>query len=258
MLVLEVKAGTWAMTGIDQLGEYINQLSKNNEDANIVGLYVIGKGEINPLIQQILGSNYRDNMRIIMFEDLMRIVSLKEELKPVIGEQNAFKKVQNLLLPIESINIGNIVEIILEIATTKSEVINEDEEIIKGELTTGENEPWTKNELIPYLKATTPYQRVLLSAMVQADKEPVKVKTLLYLMNEIVKRNPSEEIDKKITGKEIAGARGGLTIRRKPLGKEDIIWSRINGDYFYKIKEDYKQILIEWVKDEGLWIKEDL
>jgi len=40
-------------------------------------------------------------MRLILYDDLMEVITLKEELEPVIGEKQAIEKVQNLLLPIE-------------------------------------------------------------------------------------------------------------------------------------------------------------
>jgi len=201
-------------------------------------------------------------MRLILYEDLMEILSLKEELEPVIGEKDAIEKIQNLLLPIESINIGNIVRLILEIATTKSTAVEEkiEEKETEEESEQG-NEPWTKTELLSYLEDTTPYQRLLLSALVQVDKEPATSKRVTFLMNEVAKRRPSEGIDKKITGRAIAGARAGLKMRRKPLKKEDIIessWSHSERDYVYMVKNDYKQIVLEWVKGENLWIKEEI
>jgi hypothetical protein len=179
-------------------------------------------------------------------------------LEPVIGEKQATEKIQNLLLPIESINIGNIVRLLLDIATTKSTVVEPPE---TGKIPPEEgNEPWTKAELTSYLKSSTPYQRLLLSALVQVDKEPAASKTVTFFMNEIAKRRPLEGIDKKITGRDIAGARAGLKMRRKPLGKEDIIessWNPAERDYVYNIKDDYKQIVTEWVGGEKLWVKQE-
>ena len=80
-------------------------------------------------------------------------------------------------------------------------------------------------------------------------------------MNEIAKRRPNEGVDKKITGREIAGARAGLKMRRAPLKKEDIIessWNSAERDYVYKIKDDYKVIVAEWVRKENLWIKDEI
>ena len=261
-IVLEVKTSTWPIGSVSQLGDYLEELSKKEGVKNIFGLYVIGKGDVQPLIEQILGSKYKDRMRLILYDDLMEVITLKEELEPVIGEKQAIEKVQNLLLPIESINIGNIVRLIVEIATTKSTAVEEQvEEKEEKEVAEEEEEPWTKAELLPYLKDATPYQRILLAALVQVDKEPATSKQVTFLMNEIAKRRPSEGIDKKITGKDIAGARAGLKMRRKPLKKEDIIessWSHAEKDYIYKIKDDYKQIVIDWIKSENLWIKEEI
>ena len=261
-IVLEVKTSTWPIGSVSQLGDYLEELSKKEGVKNIFGLYVIGKGDVQPLIEQILGSKYKDRMRLILYDDLMEVITLKEELEPVIGEKQAIEKVQNLLLPIESINIGNIVRLIVEIATTKSTAVEEQvEEKEEKEVAEEEEEPWTKAELLPYLKDATPYQRILLAALVQVDKEPATSKQVTFLMNEIAKRRPSEGIDKKITGRDIAGARAGLKMRRKPLKKEDIIessWNHAERDYIYKIKDDYKEIIIDWVKGEKLWIKEEI
>jgi len=261
-IVLEVKTTTWPIGSISQLGDYLEELSKKKDTKNVFGLYVIGKGDIQPLTEQILGSKYKDRIRLIMYQDFMEILNLKEELEPVIGEKDAIEKIQNLLLPIESINIGNIVRLILEIATTKSTAVEEKiEERKTKEIEEEGNEPWTKAELLSYLKDATPYQRMFLGALVQVDKEPITSKTVTFLMNEIAKRRKSEGIDKKITGRDIAGARAGLKMRRKPLGKEDIIessWNHSERDYVYKIKEGYKPIVADWVKGEKLWIKEEI
>jgi len=64
-----------------------------------------------------------------------------------------------------------------------------------------------------------------------------------------------------MTSKDIAGARAGLKMIREPLKKGSIIessWSNGERDYVYKIKEEYKQIVSDWVKGEQLWIKEEI
>jgi hypothetical protein len=168
--------------------------------------------------------------------------------------------VQNFLLPVESVNIGNLIRLINEIAATKAETKIEAPEI--GEVPPeNSDEPWIKNELIEYMDNATPYQRLLLATIVQSEKEPATSKTVTFLMKEIAKKKPSEGVERRITGKHIAGARAGLTMRRNKLLKEDIIessWSNPEKDYTYKIKNQYKQIVIEWVERESLWIKEDI
>lgn len=261
-IIIEVKTNTWPIGSISQLGEYLEDYSRKNNINNIFGLYVIGKGDIQPLIEQILGSKYKDKIRIILYQDLIELLNLKEELVPVIGEKNSINKIQNILIPIESINLGNIIRLILDLATTKSTTQTEGTKVTDEQEQEDEpNEPWTKNELIPYLHEATPYQRVFLAALFHVDKEPATSKTVTFFMNEIAKRRPGEGIDKKITGRDIAGARAGLKMRRKPLKKEDIIesgWSSEEHDYVYKIKEEYKQIVFDWIKSENLWIKDEL
>jgi len=213
---------------------------------------VIGKGDVQPLIEQILGSKHKDEMRLIRYQDLMDVLALKDELEPVIGERQAIEKIQCLLLPIESINIGNIARVILDIATSRATPPPDIENT---------EQPWTKKELRSYLDDSTPFQKLFLGALAQVDKEPATSKTVTFMMEEIAKRRPSLGIDKKITTREIARARSGLTIRRKPLKKEDIVqssWNELERDYVYAIKTSYKDIVVEWVRAENLWIKEDL
>ncbi len=76
-------------------------------------------------------------------------------------------------------------------------------------------------------------------------------------MNNIAKKKPKESIEKEITGYDIAGARAGLKMRRKPLKKEDIIftkWDSSLDDHIYKLKPQYKTVILEWVKKEDLLI----
>jgi len=91
-----------------------------------------------------------------------------------------------------------------------------------------EDEPWTSDELKSHLKDSTLYQRLFFAALVQVDKEPITSKAETYLMNKIAKALPSEGVNKKITGKDIAGARAGLALRRKRLEKEHLIISEWN------------------------------
>jgi len=253
-IVLEVKTSTWPLASVNQLGDYVENLSRKEGTKNVFGLYVVGKGDVQPLMEQILGSKYKHTMRLIHYQDLMEIVALMEELEPVIGEKNAVEKVQELLLPIESVNIGNIIKLILEIATAKITPPTPEPPPETGQ-------PWTKKELLAYLEDATAYQRLLLAALAQVDREPATSKTVTFLMEEIAKRRPLEGIVKKITTREIAGARGGLTMRRRALKKEDIIqsaWDEAERDYVYAIKSAYKEIVSDWVKKENLWVKDEL
>ena len=250
-IVVEVKTTTWPIGSINQLGNYLDELSRKENIKNIYGLYVIGKLTTHALIEQILGSKYKDRMRIIEYTDLMEILNLKEKLTSRFGKKKALEKVQNLLLPVESINIGNIVRLIVDITTVKK--APPEEETKEEGNQKPESQQWTKEELLSFLKDRTPYQKVLLAAIVQADEDPAHFNTVISLMNEIVHRTPSLGINKELTGRQIAGTRAGMTANRKRLKKERII---IEKNWWYKIRENYKQTVIDWAKTEGLWIKE--
>uniref|UniRef100_A0A7C3RKP5 Uncharacterized protein n=1 Tax=Dictyoglomus thermophilum TaxID=14 RepID=A0A7C3RKP5_DICTH len=247
-----VVKNTWPIGSVSQLGEYIVQLEKKYDNERVFGLYVIGKGDVQPLIEQIVGSKYKDKIRVILYTDLIDLVNLKIELTPVVGESKAIEKIQSLIFPIESVNIGNIIKLIREIAEAISEQSIEDENEEKKS-----EKPWTKDELLEFLRGCTHYQKVLIAALAQVERYPIQKKYLLVLMNEIAKEKAFLGIGKKLSGKEIAGARGGLKLKRKLLGKEDFIegyWDKSEKDYVYRIKDEYKDIILEWVKIENLEI----
>ena len=64
MLVLEVKTTAFPADTLSQLGDYLEKLSKKEGISSIFGLYVIGKGDVEPLIEQISGSKYKDRVRL--------------------------------------------------------------------------------------------------------------------------------------------------------------------------------------------------
>lgn len=240
IIVLEVKTSTWPMRSINQLGKYIEELPEEN----VFGLYVIGKGDAQPLIEQIIGSKYKDKMRIIFYNDLIEIVSLKEKLEPVIGEKQAIEKVQSILFPIESINLGNIVRLIIDIIEIEESI--EDEEV-------EDDRVWAESELISCLKTVTLYQKLLLAALAHMD-EFATIKEIVNLMNEIAKKCGIED---NITYKHVRGAKGGIKLRCKNMGKEDIVERKLDSEKrMLKIKERYKQLIVDWVKNEKLWIKQ--
>jgi hypothetical protein len=119
------------------------------------------------------------------------------------------------------------------------------------------DQAWNINELNLYLNNSTRYQRILLAAILQVDKANPTKTNILYLMNEIARKRPSENVTKEIGGLDIAGARSGLTMRRKPFKKEDIIdgyWDKDKRDHVYRIKQQYEQVATDWAKKEGLWM----
>jgi hypothetical protein len=99
-----------------------------------------------------------------------------------------------------------------------------------------------------------------LAALTQAEQEPTTKKSVVYLMNQVGKKYNVAGIH-EVTGYTIAGARSGFKMRRTSLGKEDIIesyWDPRVEDIVYKIKPPYRDVIIQWVKDNNFWVVDGL
>jgi formylglycine-generating enzyme required for sulfatase activity len=190
-------------------------------------------------------------MRLINYQDLLDLIKIAENLEPTFGEAEAASKVRNILLPLQAIDVGNLVRLITSITEVK-----EPEEpgtivvVPDGEV------PWAESELAKYLKDSTPYQRVLFSALA-SETRPITTAQLLVLMNDIAKNKSSEKIGKTIGGFDIAGARGGLKMRRKgfkPM-REDVLLVKkdeVTGERTYQIRPTYLDQIQLWLRGEGL------
>jgi predicted type IV restriction endonuclease len=129
---------------------------------------------------------------------------------------------------------------------------------VKGqEMSSGvlNGKPWSKDELLTYLNDCKPYQKLLLAALARSDGQATTGTAVLAQMSEIAMGMPSLGVTKILTGRDIAGARSGLKMRRKPLQKEDIIessWSKPQNDYTYRIRDDYFTTVKSWVEENIL------
>ena len=117
IILVEIKASAWPLGSVDQLGRYMDQVAQDRElgATKVYGLYVIGYGEIAPIIEQIRGSSYSPRMRVITKDDLLELLELQEDLRSRVGEAAA-EMTRDILLPLESINLGNIVHLIRDLA----------------------------------------------------------------------------------------------------------------------------------------------
>lgn len=247
VIVVEVKTSPWPVDKVRQLGDYLGQLAKENgwEPANVYGLYAIGPGDYEALVTQIRGSDWRNQMRLISFENLLRLIELAEQLDAIGGPGTGAAKAQQILLPVETIDVGNLIDLIIEIAEfRRQEAVGEgEEETEEGEAA---GELWERQDLLDYLRNTTTYQKALLGALASTGGDWISRKQLSYLMAKVATVLPEAQ-DHEITGSTIAGARAGLTMRRG--GKEDIIEQR---ERRYRLKAEYREIVTDWAKAEGL------
>ncbi len=99
VIVLEVKTSPWPVDKVRQLGDYLSELAREKgwEPVNVYGLYAIGPGDYEALVTQIRGSDWRNQMRLISFENLLRLTELAEQLDAIGGPGTGAAKAQRIL-----------------------------------------------------------------------------------------------------------------------------------------------------------------
>lgn len=252
-ILVEVKSSPWPVTNIsNQLGTYLDQYSQLHgiEPNLIFGLYVIGPGDNEAIVNQIKGSDYRNRIRLISSDDLIKLIKLVDDLDLVGGPGTGGPKVQNILLPFESVNVGDFIDLVMEIAElkeTRADLNGEIDEDIK------EEKIWEKEPLLRYLEDSTPYQKAFLTvmALTEEGEGPLPKNLVLQRMTRVSTLIPEIAEDKKFTGYTIAGVRAGFKMRRDRDGMENII---IEKDRNYSLQERYKQIVKDWVKSKNLTV----
>ncbi len=278
-LVIEVKTTEVYAIKTSTLMSYINELISEKTITNLdhaLGLYVVGRSdpEVRQLENAILAEKRMDNLRVISAESLLSLAELMKKFNV------SHEDILAILRPSGPI-IDSVIDLMERLAkpgvTEEPKKESTETEIKSGESqcqipntngttekitsVSSPEETWKIEELMRYLNDATPYQRLLLAALAQADEGPTTRKKIISLMNIIVGKRPAENINKKISGRDIAGARAGLKLRRKDLKKEDVItskWDPAERDRTYIIKNGYKKSVMEWVKQNNLWVKEEL
>ncbi len=257
-ILVEVKSSPWPVTNIsNQLGTYLDQYSQLHDIASnlIFGLYIIGPGDNDPIVDQIKGSNYRNRIRLISSDDLIKLVKLVDDLDLVGGPGTGGPKVQNILLPFESVNVGDFIDLVMEIAELKTAELKETRADLNGEIDEDikEEKVWEKEPLLRYLENSTSYQKAFLTVMAlsEEDEGPLPMNLVLQRITRVSTLIPEIADDKKFTGQTIAGIRAGFKMRRDRHSMEDII---IQKNYNYSLKERYKQIVKDWVSSKNLTV----
>jgi len=255
VILIEVKASGWPVTSVGQLGKYVKRYAESTAsgEAEIFGLYVIGDSDVQHLIDQIKGGEYRNVLRLISFKDLVDLWRLKSDVDEIAGKDAGADRVQSILLPIESVNVGNFVRLVLEIAALKIAAAEETIEEAPEEPIDTVDEPWEKAELFSFFRDNTDWQTAVLTVLALTDEEQIPSNRLLRLASRVAKVHiPS------ISGqtlKSAAGPRGGFKMRRG--AKEDFVVGKWGTDgtqwmNFYWIKPQYKEWIREWVVAKGL------
>lgn len=253
VIVLEVKAATWPGPDISQLAGYMAQLTQERgwEPTKVYGLYIVGDQNVTSLVAQIKGSHPKD-MRVIKYEDLLKLYQLKLDLDNIGGPGSGTDKVQKLLLPIENIDVGDFISLILEIAEFKQATEEEEPEAEEEGIEPPSLTAWSSSELSNYLAECTPIQKALLAILARASEgEWVWRKQIIAEMPALLVQLGVEEHYKAPSGYTIAGALAGLTMRRKPLRKESIIKKQMGGQKM-AITEQYLAQIKKWLAAQNL------
>lgn len=110
-LIVETKTSTAYAIDPSQAGGYMTELgSKHSIDREqIYGLYVIGKGDVETVAKTVLGSQYRDRMRIITAERLLNLLQIQQD-SGLLHDQ-----IVDVLLPINTVDVGQLVELIQDV-----------------------------------------------------------------------------------------------------------------------------------------------
>ncbi|MBI4496819.1 MAG: hypothetical protein HY689_02830 [Chloroflexi bacterium] len=248
ILLLEVKTSTWPIESVGQLGGYLDRFAaeRNLPAQQVFGLYVIGRGDLRPIIDQIKGSEHRNVLRVVTFGDLLKLWKLKDDLDKVGGSGAGSTKVQAILLPIESVNIGSFIDLVLEIAEL-NRITGEEGEQAEEPQFLGE-EPWNPVVLREFLNACTGFQRALLTSLALSEIVPLPRKNVIHTMQQVATLIPDIQA-RDITGYTLAAARAGFKMRRG--NKEDFI---LEDNGTYTIKLPYKEIITDWIKNQNLYI----
>jgi len=110
-LVVEIKKSTAFSIGPEQAGDYMEELVENEglDRGQVYGLYVVGNGDVETVSQTILGSKYRDRMRVITAQRLLDLLEIQADS----GLRH--DQVVDVLLPINAVDVGQLVGLIQDV-----------------------------------------------------------------------------------------------------------------------------------------------
>lgn len=110
-LVVETKTNTAYSIDPGQAGGYMAELLDEHEvdRGQVYGLYVIGEGDVETVSQTVLGSQYRDRIRVITAQRLLDMLEIQEDS----GLRH--DQVVDVLLPINAVDVGQLVGLIQDV-----------------------------------------------------------------------------------------------------------------------------------------------
>ena len=247
-ILVEVKTFSWPLTSVSQLGEYMEAYAQatGKPPQQLFGLYVVGDGDFEGLADQIKGGEYRNRIKLISFQDLLRLFRLRRVLEEQVPPSRVAAVLQDLLLPFDSVNVGSILDVIEAVALV---TLGEDD--IGGEPAPAVHPgpEWRRSDLYHFLDECQPYQVALLLALCAGSNGSVSASELVRRMKALAPSVPGLPPNQKFSTRTIGGARSGISKREQQLGKENLI--ETDGGR-YTIRTEYRDWVSQWLEDRGL------
>ncbi len=242
-ILVEAKASLWPVPSVHQLGSYMERYAVRYSvsPSSIFGLYVTGPGDALPVIDQIKGSEFRNRMKLIQYDDLLRLWDLKIRLEESMDQISALPMVQSLLLPFESVNVGSLLDIIYEVWQRGEGSDPKQEELPPSE--------WRHSEILQLLDSAAPSQRALLAALASIGPDASLADTVVEYMKEAATRM-AEAIDADaVTRRTLQGALAAFGRSRSDKRKESLVENTAEG---YRITPKYFHWIADWAGEHGL------
>ncbi len=241
-IIVEVKASAWPSASYLDVCAALEDAAEDR----LYGLFVVGQGSTRELIEQIKGGEYRNQLKVISCNDLVRLWRLKMNLERTASDQRAARMVQSVLLPFESVNVGSLVNIIYEVAARQD---CEKQEQVATPPAKPTAQPWQPAELWAFLDDSQPTQVALLMALSCSTEPSVPMAVVVQRMKQAARWLPHIPQDVEFNAKSVGGARAGFSKRAHALGKESFL--DVAGSH-YRIKDRYKECIAEWLRERGL------
>ena len=243
IILLEVKTSPWPVPSVHQLGRYITKYAIRHEVPyeKVFGLFIVGPGELAPIVDQIRGSEFRTRMKLLQVFDLLRLWRLKISLEQEGDEETARRMVHHLLLPMESINVGGLLDLIEEVARRSG---GSNRQTHQGN---GEEMEWTRSELLEFLRKASPVQRAVVGALALQPDDAARTAEVVAVMREISEEWVHMPRPDSVTSRTLAGGLASLRRVCREKGKEDFIEHVPDG---YRIVPRYVDWIAEWVQRE--------
>jgi hypothetical protein len=213
----------------------------------LYGLYIVGRGPTQHLIEQIKGGEHRNRLKVIACSDLLRLWRLKLDLERKVGPDRAARMAQGILMPFESVNVGSLLDIIEEVAarqTCPEGAVAGPE--LAPPIYEGGSSGWSRGELFDYLDICQPNQVALLMALAYSSERSLPGLLVAQRMQLAARQLPQVREGERFNARTIAAARAGFSRRAQILRKESIL-ETTNGRY--RLRQRYAPWVREWLHD---------